>query len=211
MQVNPSPEIYNNIISNNIEYGISRNTAHSLGTPFIQYNDYYGNPVDYGYYGSAWIPQPGIGELFKDPSYVGGIPVDYRLRSNSPCIDKGDPASPLDSDGTRADIGAIFFDQSTAVDFGTENTKSEDFILYPAYPNPFNPETSIAFDVKKSCHVILKIYNLLGHEVAHLVDAYYPQGHYLVKFQAAGLASGMYIYQIQMGDFRAMKKMVLLE
>jgi len=112
MQIEPAPEIYNNIISNG-ENGIFRNTAHSLGDPFIQYNCYYENGEHFGYYGDPWIPEPGVGKLFGDPLFVGGLPFDYNLTTNSPCIDKGDPASPLDPDGTRADMGALYYSQTT--------------------------------------------------------------------------------------------------
>jgi len=112
LQIQPAPEIYNNIISNNSSYGILRNTDHSLGNPIMQYNNYYGNAEDFGYYGVSWSPEPGTGDLFEDPLFVGGSPFDYHLQSESPCIDGGALSSPYDPDGTRADIGALYYEQA---------------------------------------------------------------------------------------------------
>ena len=79
------------------------------------------------------------------------------------------------------------------------------------YPNPFNPETTIQFGVKQERRVILKVFNLLGHEVAQLADEFYQAGSHQIRFDARGLPSGVYFYRIQMGDFQASRKMVLLE
>mgnify|MGYP006299279899 CR=1 FL=1 len=67
-----------------------------------------------GYSGPAvpFTPSPGTGELQLEPLFVGGIPVDYHLTGSSPCIDAGDPGSPLDPDSTRADMGCFYFDQT---------------------------------------------------------------------------------------------------
>jgi len=85
------------------------------------------------------------------------------------------------------------------------------FALYQNYPNPFNPESHIGFHVAEPCRVVLKVYNLLGHEVAALVNEMYQPGMYDVTFNADGMASGIYVYKIQMGEFTDMKKMTILE
>ena len=211
MQVNPAPEIYHNIISNNTECGIYRNTGHSLGNPILRYNDYFGNAVNFGYYGTAWTPAPGTGDIYLNPLFVGGTPCDYHLTASSPCIDAGDPASPLDPDGSRADIGALFYDKSVGIKTMAEPITPHDFYLYPAYPNPFNPETTIRFSVPEPSHVVLTVFDLLGRTIAQLADDQFQPGLYQIKFDATGLASGIYFYQIQMGSYRAVKKMVLLE
>ena len=91
------------------------------------------------------------------------------------------------------------------------NTLPESFALFQNYPNPFNPETHIRFNVAEPCRVVLKVYNLLGHEMATLVNEAYQVGTYNVTFNADGLPSGIYLYKIQMGNFKAMKKMTILE
>lgn len=85
------------------------------------------------------------------------------------------------------------------------------FALEQAYPNPFNPETTIQFEVKKFCHVVLKVYNMVGQEVVTLNDQYYEPGTYKSIFNASGLSSGIYYYRIQMDNFQAVKKMVILK
>ena len=85
------------------------------------------------------------------------------------------------------------------------------FVLFQNFPNPFNPETVIGYAVKEPCHVVLKIFDLRGREVAALVDAEKQAGSYTVRFDGSGLPSGIYFYQIRMKDFVGVRKMVLLE
>ncbi len=85
------------------------------------------------------------------------------------------------------------------------------FSLSQNYPNPFNPETTIQFSVQAPCRVVLKVYNLLGREMAKLVDAHHQPGQYKIRFDATGLTSGIYFYQIEMGDFQSIKKMIILD
>ena len=84
------------------------------------------------------------------------------------------------------------------------------FKLYNNYPNPFNPATTIEFDVTRNLPVTLKIYDLKGREVATLVDEKLPAGHYETTFDVGDLASGFYFYHIRMGEFQVVKKMVLI-
>jgi len=78
------------------------------------------------------------------------------------------------------------------------------------YPNPFNPETSIHYSLPRSSHVILKIYNSLGQEMAALVDERKQAGEYNVQWNAANLPSGVFLCRLQAGEFTEMKKMLLL-
>jgi len=89
------------------------------------------------------------------------------------------------------------------------NKTPDKFVLFQNYPNPFNPATQISFDVQKKCHVFLRVYDILGKQVSTLVDRNMKAGHYNVEFNAAGLASGIYLYKIQMGDFSKTRKMLL--
>ena len=79
------------------------------------------------------------------------------------------------------------------------------------YPNPFNLITNISYRLAKDGYVILKIYNLFGQEIATLENGYKPLGKYNIKFDASGLASGIYFYQIQVEDFSDMKKFILVK
>ncbi len=85
------------------------------------------------------------------------------------------------------------------------------FYLKQNYPNPFNAETIIEYEVREPTKVVLKVFDLNGREVMQLVDDFCQSGLHQVKFGASGLASGVYFYRIEMGDFKAVKKMVLLE
>jgi hypothetical protein len=91
--------------------------------------------------------------------------------------------------------------------FGT-STEIE-YILDQNYPNPFNPRTKITYSIKEEGLVTLKVYDVLGKEVATLVNENKPAGNYEVEFNAFQLPSGMYIYKIQSGQFSDVKKMIL--
>jgi hypothetical protein len=97
-------------------------------------------------------------------------------------------------------VGIVNYDQDNI---------PEKFKLYNNYPNPFNPETHIEFDVKRNSHVVLKIYDIQGREVITLVNELVLPNHYKVTFSGKDLASAIYFYQIRMGDFHALKKMTL--
>ena len=86
------------------------------------------------------------------------------------------------------------------------------FELKQNYPNPFNPSTTIMFDVLKQSKVSLRIYNVLGKEVAVLVDREMSAASgYKVKFDASALPSGVYFYRLQAGDFVDTKRMLLIK
>ena len=85
------------------------------------------------------------------------------------------------------------------------------FQLNQNYPNPFNPSTTIEFNLPKSEYVELKVYNLLGKEVTTLVSKKLNQGNHTYTFDGKNLASGIYYYQLLSGDYREVKKMILLQ
>ncbi len=86
-----------------------------------------------------------------------------------------------------------------------------DFILKQNYPNPFNPTTVISYQIPVSGNTTLKIYDVLGNEVATLVNEEKPAGSYEVNFDARGLSSGIYFYKLQTGSFVETKKMILMK
>lgn len=85
-----------------------------------------------------------------------------------------------------------------------------EFVLYQNYPNPFNPSTSIQYVVGSGQFVQLKVYDVLGNEIAILVNEEKPAGSYEVNFKASKLSSGIYFYKLQAGSFFETKKMILL-
>jgi hypothetical protein len=84
------------------------------------------------------------------------------------------------------------------------------FSLSQNYPNPFNPSTQIEFTLPKSEFVELKVYNILGKEVSTLVSRKLNQGNHSYTFEGTNLASGIYYYQLTAGEYREVKKMILL-
>ena len=85
------------------------------------------------------------------------------------------------------------------------------FELFQNYPNPFNPITKIRWQSPVSAYQTLKVYDVLGNEVATLIDEYRNAGNYEIQFDASQFASGVYYYQLLAGDFVDTKKMILLK
>jgi hypothetical protein len=101
-------------------------------------------------------------------------------------------------------------DKVTSV--GSKNKEiPQKFALYQNYPNPFNPSTTISYDLPERSRVKLSVYNLLGQEVATLVNTEQEPGRYNVKFDASGLPSGIYFYRLEAGRFIEQKKMILIK
>ena len=91
-----------------------------------------------------------------------------------------------------------------------------EFALNGNYPNPFNPTTTIQFDVSESSSVRMEVFDMMGRRVATLVDATYSAGRYEVQWNATNdagerVASGIYIYRMQAGEFEAVSKMILMK
>ncbi|MGE5795924.1 MAG: T9SS type A sorting domain-containing protein, partial [Ignavibacteria bacterium] len=87
----------------------------------------------------------------------------------------------------------------------------EDFELLSNYPNPFNPSTTIKYSIPTSEFVSLKVYDVLGSEVATLVNDEKPTGNYKVNFNATNLSSGIYFYTLKVGNFTQTKKLILMK
>ncbi len=97
----------------------------------------------------------------------------------------------------------------TGIEQLTDGIKT--YSLSNNYPNPFNPSTTISYSVPEIEFVTLKVYDVLGSEVATLVNEEKPVGSYEVEFEAADLPSGIYFYRLQAGSFVESKKMVLMK
>ena len=93
---------------------------------------------------------------------------------------------------------------------GSELAVNE-YNLSQNYPNPFNPSTRINFQIKEATQVSLYVYDILGREVAELVNGEYIRGNYSIDFNGTSLANGVYIYRLIAGDFVMSKKMILLK
>lgn len=87
----------------------------------------------------------------------------------------------------------------------------QQYALDQNYPNPFNPTTNFKLTIPQADYTTLKIYNLLGQEVAVVIDEYLNPGSYDIRFDASGLSSGIYLYTIRVNDFAASRKMILMK
>lgn len=99
----------------------------------------------------------------------------------------------------------------TGVDEELVGLRPQTFDLYSNYPNPFNPSTKIRYAISQSAFTTLKVYSMLGQEVATLINEEKSPGVYEVNFDAANLSSGTYLYKLQAGDFTEIKKMVVIK
>jgi len=139
---------------------------------------------------------------FTDNTTAASTPLSYRLKQ-------------IDLDGS--------FKYSNEIEVNVENLPTE-FALEQNYPNPFNPVTTIKYAIPtpptssplvkgrtEVGFVTLKVFNLLGQEVATLVNTQQPAGNYEVKFDASNLSSGIYLYKLQAGDFSSVKKLILMK
>ncbi len=103
---------------------------------------------------------------------------------------------------------AVNYDPAASMD---DSEVPQSFALEQNYPNPFNPSTTISYTIPKSGRVTLKVYSVLGSEVAVLHDGYQSAGTHSVQFNAADLPSGVYFYRLEAGDQSSTKKLLLLK
>jgi len=100
----------------------------------------------------------------------------------------------------------------TSVEGNRSNSIPEQFHLFHNFPNPFNPTTKISYNIPETSFLTLKVYDVLGNEVATLVNEEKPAGKYEVEFSATGeLTSSVYFYQLKAGYYIETKKMLLIK
>jgi hypothetical protein len=227
---NADPILINNIIWGNISTdGNQVNFVDINSDPHFSFNDIEGGKEAFAGTG-AGANYTGLYEnnIDADPVFVDAASDDFSLSNSSSCIGKGinsveiggvlynvppfcNMGNPRPSPaGSNPDIGACE-NLNPTVGIEQELITPRDFVLYQNYPNPFNPATAISWQSPVGSWQILKVYDVLGNEVATLVNEYKPAGSYKVKFDGGNLASGIYFYKIQAGDYTAVKKMVLLK
>jgi hypothetical protein len=103
------------------------------------------------------------------------------------------------------------FTRSAVTSVENDNVRADGFALSQNYPNPFNPSTSISYTLPEAGMTTLKVYDMLGREVAVLVNGVVSQGTHSVMFNAANLGSGVYLYELRSGNTRITNKMTLMK
>ena len=144
----------------------------------------------------------GENNIDDDPLFCDPESMDYSLAENSPCIGAG-------IDGS--DIGAfgIGCEATEVENFSFEQPTS--FKLGRNYPNPFNARTTIDFELSRPSFVKLDIYDIIGQKITAPVNNYLEIGQHHILFDASDLASGIYFYRLQCGQYHDTKKMLLIK
>jgi hypothetical protein len=230
----PGTKFYNNIIAFNSEGIRVLYLPGYVFSPILTYNDVWGN-VEGNFFGfgsevgdTTWgfnlngVPCDSFYNIIRSPLFVDTTNYDFHLLVNSPCIDAGDPSSPLDPDTTIADMGAFYYPHTQTFVQDDNRNLPVKIELPQNYPNPFNPTTTIPFTVYSSqfivhspIHTTLKIYNIKGQLVKTLVDEEKLPGDYNVIWDGKDnsgreVSSGIYFYQLKTKDYTDIKKMVLV-
>jgi hypothetical protein len=113
-------------------------------------------------------------------------------------------------DGSSLSVWTALINDTTVVGFAEDEVVPKKFHLYQNYPNPFNPTTTFSFVICHSSFVTLKIYSVLGQEVATLINSEMKAGTYNIKWDAGGQPSSVYFYRLVAGSFSETKKLLLL-
>ncbi len=154
---------------------------------------------------------PGIGNIDDIPMFTDTTTGNLTLHEQSPCIDAGDPDSPLDPDSTRADMGALYYHQYSRIqDNPTQETPAE-FAFLPNYPNPFNLETRLMFSVPSTSRVRLTIFDITGRQVAVVVDGWVSAGIHQYIWDAGGFPSGIYYAHLTANGSYQLQKLILIK
>jgi hypothetical protein len=117
----------------------------------------------------------------------------------------------LQSDFVNCDGMTVDLEYSSFTGILDGNTNLRTFNLFQNYPNPFNPSTTINYSLAKPGNVKLTIYNAIGSKEAVIINEYKPAGNYSVKFNGSNLASGIYFYRLESGNFSLTKKLTLMK
>jgi len=188
-------QIYYCDFSDNIGEHFGGTSPPGIGS--LTTTNYNGDPCD-DYY-----------NIYLDPLLAAPYQHDFSLQEGSPCINAGDPLAPFDPDNTYTDMGMHYFDV-LGIEPGPK-ASVKDFSLISCFPNPFNPTTVFNFGLTTAGHVELSIFDISGRKVAALIDGFRNAGSYQVTFDGTGLASGIYIYQLNSERQSHMGKLIYLK
>jgi len=148
----------------------------------------------------------GQGNINTEPLFCDPGNGDYYLAQNSPCIGTGENGS---------NIGAYGVGCDPILTIASE-VLPETYALHQNYPNPFNPKTTLRYDLPENSHVNITVYDMLGRVVKTMVNQTQNAGFRFIIWDATNdygkpVSAGIYLYQIQAGEYMQTKKMVLLK
>lgn len=161
------------------------------------------------YVNSNGTPCDIYANIFVDPELADTSQDILSLVAQSPCINAGDSALPPDLDGTTSDIGATpFLNFTSSLD---RTGLGGGLAQYPAQPNPFNPVTTLTFDLPETAIATLKIFDLTGREVTTLINESLPAGTHSITWNAASNPSGTYFAILESNKSTSTQKLLLLK
>ncbi|MHA2099077.1 MAG: T9SS type A sorting domain-containing protein [Candidatus Kariarchaeaceae archaeon] len=220
------PDIYRTKYVNG-QYTIPENIGMSVNTDGNEFNPYVDPDERFLIFVTNRPGGYGLHDLYLSSRNQDGTwsdPINLGPEINS---DQDDAAPYISPDGLyfffnawkTGDLGynpywvdaQIVYNLITDVDEEINSEGPVTFQLYQNYPNPFNPTTKITYSIPERSFVSLKVYDVLGSEVASLVDEVKLTGEYLVEFEANGLTSGIYLYRLKTEDNVKSHKMVLIK
>ncbi len=206
-----NPLLENSIVAFNDYYGIQvHGTSFGSTTLDVAYSDVYDNVIQSGVSHINYIED----NIDADPLFVDPAGGDYHLLADSPCIDAADPQYPLDPDGTRSDMGAFYFPQTTGV--SAQRPVIATVQLGRGHPNPFRSMTRIRYRLPERRSVSVYIQDAAGRVVRTLVeDASQSGGAHTVVWDgrdAWGLPmpTGAYILRLTTGRVSASRGLLLI-
>jgi hypothetical protein len=139
-----------------------------------------------------------------DPMFADSANGDFTLDASSPAVGAGEGGATL---GDKR-----WWPAGVAVEDNKAGTLPAEIQLHQNFPNPFNPVTNIGFDLTSSGHVTLQVFNILGQEIATLINGPMSAGSHSIEWNASEAASGgIYFYRLRMNDISQIRKMVLLK
>jgi hypothetical protein len=185
---------------------------------------FYNQPLDPGYYPMFVVDYKGDTLIFNEQlNYINITTVECRYSAipfNEIFVTEKFGAVKIVEHGSDyiaiktlkgALIDGIVYGDTIVVSVEEDIIKPEVYSLSQNHPNPFNPSTTIKFEISDRSFVTIKVYDVLGKEVATLVNEEKPAGSYEVKFDGTVLPTGIYFYQLKAGNYFETRKMVLLK
>jgi len=153
----------------------------------------------------------GEGNINSDPAFVDAENGNFNLTENSPCINTGDPNSPLDPDNTRSDMGAFPYSPAASVKPSHSASAPNGYSIQALYPNPFNHSIRIMFDLPTISMVQVGVFDLSGRLLTYLVQGQLAAGRHEAVWNAVGFTSGIYLVKMETPTFSATKKVTLVK